>query len=72
MVQRLDKGTSGAMVIAKTQRTAGRMSEKFKERLVEKTYIGLCYGVPKMGAGEGFSYSGTVVTNLEFNPATLK
>ncbi len=70
MVQRLDKGTSGAMVVAKTAQAASDISEKFKERDITKSYLGICQGVPKMGSQAGYSYTGTVTTSLEYNQST--
>lgn len=70
MVQRLDKGTSGAMVVAKTAQAAADISAKFKERDITKSYLGFCQGIPKMGSQEGYTYTGTITTTLEYNPAS--
>ncbi len=50
LVHRLDRDTSGALVVAKNLRTARMLSRMFKERLVEKEYISLVCGIIK-GSG---------------------
>jgi tRNA pseudouridine32 synthase/23S rRNA pseudouridine746 synthase len=44
LVHRLDQGTSGVIVAAKTQPVAARLSEAFAGRDVQKTYIALVKG----------------------------
>jgi len=44
IVHRLDKDTSGVLVIAKTENAYTSLVRQFKERIVTKTYIGLVYG----------------------------
>ncbi len=51
IVHRLDKGTSGALVVAKTSRTMLRLSDQFKSRRIQKRYLGLVFGVPKAQSG---------------------
>ena len=51
LVHRLDRDTSGVILIAKNRRTAAAMGELFKQRETEKTYWALCYGVPKPAVG---------------------
>jgi len=46
LVHRLDKDTSGVMVVAKNQRAHSALSEAFKTRQVKKTYLALCCGNP--------------------------
>jgi len=46
LVHRLDKETSGLMVLAKNQNSYEFLSHAFKERMVTKKYIGLVWGVP--------------------------
>lgn len=50
LVHRLDRDTSGALIVAKNLRTARVLSRMFKERLVEKEYISLVCGKLK-GSG---------------------
>ncbi len=48
IVHRLDKGTSGVMVVAKNDAAHAALSAQFKARGVEKRYVALVYGkVPK-------------------------
>jgi 23S rRNA pseudouridine1911/1915/1917 synthase len=47
IVHRLDKGTSGVMLLAKTPSAQAALSAAFQERTTEKTYLALCEGVPK-------------------------
>jgi 23S rRNA pseudouridine1911/1915/1917 synthase len=44
IVHRLDKDTSGIMLVAKNDFAHKRLVEAFKERLIEKNYIALVYG----------------------------
>lgn len=44
LVHRLDRDTSGVLIVAKNLRTARTLSRMFKERLVEKEYISLVRG----------------------------
>ena len=46
IVHRLDKDTSGLMVVAKTERAHLRLSVAFRRREVEKRYLAVCYGLP--------------------------
>ncbi len=47
IVHRLDKDTSGIMVVAKDEESYYELQRQFKERLVEKRYLALIYGLPK-------------------------
>ena len=49
IVHRLDRGTSGVMVIAKNDRTHRALSTQFHDRLVRKEYLALVWGAPKAG-----------------------
>lgn len=44
IVHRLDKETSGLLVIAKTESALRKLSEAFKERRVSKTYLAFAFG----------------------------
>ena len=46
IVHRLDKDTSGVLVIAKTPKAHIDLSKAFKEREVEKQYLAFCLGNP--------------------------
>lgn len=47
IVHRLDKDTSGCMVIAKTSSALFKLSKAFAARKVHKTYAALVWGVPR-------------------------
>jgi len=49
---RLDKDTSGLMVLAKNQAVLKKLQQQFKNRQVEKEYVALVYGEMKPEKGE--------------------
>ena len=49
IVHRLDRGTSGLMVVAKHDRAHQELSRQFRDREVEKEYVALVWGVVKSG-----------------------
>lgn len=51
VVHRIDRYTSGILVIAKTQKSFLDLKQKFKERKIQKTYQALIYGWPKNEMG---------------------
>lgn len=51
IVHRLDSGTSGLMVVARTQNMTGELQKLFISRKVSKTYLALMHGVPKKHEG---------------------
>jgi len=51
LVHRLDKDTSGVMLIAKSKSAQARLEKLFQERKMNKTYHALCYGAPKSAQG---------------------
>ncbi len=51
IVHRLDKDTSGAIVVARTDEAHRKLVEDFQERLVQKTYVALLHGKIKGEAG---------------------
>jgi 23S rRNA pseudouridine1911/1915/1917 synthase len=52
IVHRLDKETSGLMVVAKTDRAHAGLSAQFADRSLSRTYQALVWGVPVPAAGE--------------------
>ena len=46
IVHRLDKDTSGVMVVAKTEQALAALSAMFAARDLERGYLALCWGVP--------------------------
>jgi 23S rRNA pseudouridine1911/1915/1917 synthase len=51
IVHRLDKDTSGVMVVAKNDEAFHHLIKQFKNRTIEKVYLAIVYG--KFGQGEG-------------------
>jgi 23S rRNA pseudouridine1911/1915/1917 synthase len=52
IVHRLDKDTSGVMVVAKTQLANDVLSAAFAARDLERSYLALCWGLPSPLSGE--------------------
>ncbi len=52
IVHRLDKETSGIILVAKTLESFANLQAQFKERKVQKTYIALAHGKIEPTAGE--------------------
>jgi 23S rRNA pseudouridine1911/1915/1917 synthase len=52
IVHRLDKGTSGLLVVAKSDEAHQGLAGQFKRHEVKKTYIALVYGNPKEDEGQ--------------------
>ncbi|NLA29151.1 MAG: RluA family pseudouridine synthase [Propionibacterium sp.] len=51
IVQRLDVGTSGLMVVAKSEYAYSMLKQAFRDRTVDKTYLALVQGHPDPFAG---------------------
>ena len=51
LVHRLDKDTSGVLVMAKTAKSATRLTKLFASKEIEKKYTALLVGVPKVPKG---------------------
>ena len=73
IVHRLDKDTTGLILVAKNDQVAVDLIEQFKSRKVKKVYLAFCYGNPfeslgKLIARQGVSVSKEgnidVITNL--------
>ena len=56
LVHRIDKNTSGLLVIAKTDEAMAHLSKQFKDHTIERTYLALAWGSvePKQGTVESF------------------
>jgi 23S rRNA pseudouridine1911/1915/1917 synthase len=52
IVHRLDKDTSGVMVVAKTEAALAKLSAAFAARDLDRAYLAVCWGVPSSSAGE--------------------
>jgi 23S rRNA pseudouridine1911/1915/1917 synthase len=51
IVHRLDQGTSGVLVVARTPAAYARLSRAFASREVSKLYLGIAYGAPSPPSG---------------------
>ncbi|MCJ8347175.1 RluA family pseudouridine synthase [bacterium] len=51
IVHRLDRCTSGVLVVAKEDQTHRKLQEYFANRVIQKTYYALCYGNPEQSEG---------------------
>jgi 23S rRNA pseudouridine955/2504/2580 synthase len=51
LVHRLDKDTSGVLLLARSAKAAGHYAKAFASRTAKKTYWALVMGVPKIEAG---------------------
>jgi len=51
IVHRLDRDTSGVMIVARTPQAFEDLKRRFQERSVEKTYLALVVGAPKERRG---------------------
>lgn len=65
IVHRLDKDTSGAMVVAKNEKAMNELARQFKERETAKEYLTIVWGVP-------YGKRGTVETTIGRNPLHRK
>ncbi len=63
IVHRLDKKTSGILIIAKTNEAHLKLSEDFKNKKIKKNYIALLYGKLSKKQGTIKSYIGRHKTN---------
>jgi 23S rRNA pseudouridine1911/1915/1917 synthase len=52
IVHRIDKWTSGLLIVAKNDRAHNRLSRAFQERHVQKTYLALVHGRMRQPTGE--------------------
>ena len=52
IVHRLDKGTSGVMVVAKSDAAHFHLARQFAERVSQRTYLALLWGVPGLRQGK--------------------
>ena len=50
IVHRLDRNTTGALVVAKDDTTHWKLSRQFAQRTIKKTYIAIVHGTPQLDA----------------------
>jgi len=58
LVHRLDKGTSGVLLIARDHNSAVILTKAFKDKLIEKTYYAVVCGHPQKTQGTLLNYIG--------------
>ncbi len=51
IVHRLDRETSGVMIVAKKKESFAVLKEMFAKRKIQKTYLAIVYGLPKEKSG---------------------
>ena len=51
IVHRIDKDTSGTLVVAKSDRAHNALADQFKEHTIKRVYLALVYGSPKEDKG---------------------
>jgi 23S rRNA pseudouridine1911/1915/1917 synthase len=52
IVHRLDRDTSGVIIVAKHAAAHGYLADQFKNRRVQKQYLAIVYGTPPQTSGE--------------------
>ena len=52
LVHRIDRDTSGILVVARTRGAAAELTKSFRARETEKTYWAICKGVPRKHEGQ--------------------
>ena len=56
LVHRLDRETSGVLVVARTRGAAAELTKSFRHRDTDKTYWAICKGVPRKREGQISTY----------------
>ena len=69
LVHRLDKETSGLLVLAASRKAAASFSEMLRARAVTKTYYAICHGMPQVDAGRIDTPLGGTTGATGFDPA---
>ena len=64
IVHRLDSGTSGLLVVARTEQATTELQRMFREREIDKYYIALAHGQPKR-------LEGTISGPIDRDPANF-
>jgi 23S rRNA pseudouridine1911/1915/1917 synthase len=65
LVHRIDKNTSGILIIAKTELAMTRLAKDFYDRTMDRKYIAICWGDLKQD-------SGTIIANVGRDPRNRK
>mmetsp|Transcript_18603 Transcript_18603/g.39125 ORF Transcript_18603/g.39125 Transcript_18603/m.39125 type:complete len:574 (+) Transcript_18603:66-1787(+) len=67
-VHRLDKPTSGLLIVAKTTPAMVNLSQQFRERKIKKTYTAIVNGIPPEPAESQISAKEAHLRGLDVNP----
>jgi 23S rRNA pseudouridine1911/1915/1917 synthase len=70
IVHRLDKNTSGIMVVARTAAAHADLSRQFAERLIEKKYFALVHESPRRRTVFGIESKGTISFTIGRDPSS--
>lgn len=46
ILHRLDRNTTGIMLVAKSEEAHWRLARQFENRTIQKTYLSICHGIP--------------------------
>jgi 23S rRNA pseudouridine1911/1915/1917 synthase len=65
LVHRIDKNTSGILIIAKTELAMMRLAKDFFDRTMDRRYVALCWGDVKEDKG-------TIISNMGRDPRNRK
>ena len=52
IVHRIDKNTTGVIIVAKNMQSLLNISGQFKQRTINKQYLAIIHGVPKNESGK--------------------
>ncbi|KAL1521841.1 hypothetical protein AB1Y20_021492 [Prymnesium parvum] len=72
VVHRLDRGTTGLLVLAKTTEAEARLAEEFRSRGAKKRYVAIVFGKLQPNAGSGsFELQSSVLVDapIAFDPS---
>lgn len=48
ILHRLDRNTTGIMLVAKSEEAHWRIARQFENRTIQKTYMAICHGIPQL------------------------
>ena len=65
LVHRIDKDTSGLLVIAKTEQAKAHLARQFFDKTSERKYVAVCWGTPE-------TESGTITGHIGRHPVNRK
>lgn len=71
LIHRLDRATSGVVLIGRSAEIAATLGRQFMQREVEKTYLGVCRGWPETSGEIDYALPG-VRENSERKPALTR